>query len=100
MTDRRNACRKMVDLPVTKQTGELSTDAWASDISPTGVRLRRFRDGNDWSVIDLELHLVPGAVTTVVRAHQVWKDEDFEAFAFQDASFAQQALFERLFDNY
>ena len=100
MSERRNACRKMIDLPVTKQAREVSTDAWASDISPTGVRLRRFRDENDWSVIDLELHLVPGAISTVIRARRVWKDDDFEAFAFQNASFAQQAMLERMFDKY
>jgi len=90
----------MVDLPVTKQSGELTLDAWASDISPTGVRLRRFRDGNDWSAIDLELHLVPGSISTVVHARRVWQDEDYEAFVFDGASFAQQALLERMFDNF
>jgi hypothetical protein len=90
----------MVDLPVTKQSGDSSVDCWASDISPSGIRLRRFRDGSDGSVIDLELHLVPGALSTVIQGRRVWRDEDSEAFAFQNASFAQQALLERLFENY
>jgi hypothetical protein len=100
MSERRNANRKTIDLPVTKQAGDLSMDAWASDISPTGVRLRRFRDQADWSVIDLELHLVPGAISTVIQARRVWKDEDFEAFAFENATFSQQAILERMFENY
>jgi hypothetical protein len=90
----------MVDLPVTKLRRGTSADCWASDISPTGIRLRRFRDETDWNVIDLELHLVPGAISTVIKARRVWQDEDSEAFAFQDASFAQQAMLERMFENY
>ena len=100
MSERRNGSRRLFDMPVTKLSGELERDCWVSDISPTGVRLRRFDEPIRDRVCNLELHLVPGALSTVLAARRVWHDDDYEAFEFVDPSFAQQAILERLFDNY
>ena len=99
--NRRNADRRHMNMPVTKQSGDDNFDCWISDISPTGVRIPRVNgDTGSLKICNLELHLVPGSISTVVAARQVWHDEDFEAFEFIDPSFAQQAILERMADNY
>jgi hypothetical protein len=102
MVDRRNGNRKRIELPVTKQTGDAELLCRISDISPTGVRLLRGRRHGflrDQQVLNLELHLVPGSITTVISARQVWSDDQFEAFEFVAPSFAQQAIIERMLGN-
>jgi hypothetical protein len=89
-----------MDMPVTKQAGDRSTYCWVSDLSPSGVKLLRTSRGIDErELCKLELHLVPGAVTTVLAARRVWRDEDFEAYEFIDPSFSQQVFLERMVGN-
>jgi hypothetical protein len=100
MVDRRNGSRKRMDIPVTKQTGDADLLCRISDISPTGVRLlRRLGGAAEQPVLNLELHLVPGSITTVISARRVWSTDDFEAFQFVAPSFAQQAIIERMLGN-
>jgi hypothetical protein len=101
MYDRRNCGRHVVDMPVTKVAGPVTREGFASDISPTGVRLRRLlaRAPTDKQV-SIELHVVPGAMSTVVTARRIWFDDDYEGFEFVDPSFAQQAMLERVCGNF
>jgi hypothetical protein len=101
MYDRRNGNRKTVDIPVTKIMGDGTREGFAADLSPTGVRLRRILDrAPTVDQLPIELHVIPGSVSTVIEARRVWFDEDFEGFEFVGASFAQQALLERVCGNY
>ena len=101
MNDRRNGDRKAADMPIYKLLGDTSICCRMDDISPTGVRLTRCGEapGED-RVCNLELHLVPNRLTTVFTGRRVWQDDEHEAFEFVSPSFAQQALLERLLDNY
>lgn len=101
MKERRNGDRKPLDMPVTKQLKEDDRDCFVSDISPSGIKLRRddYRRFEQ-ALCNMELHLVPGAITTVLAARRVWQDDDFEAFEFVSPSFAQQAMLERLVGNF
>ena len=90
-----------MDMPVTKQIDDDERDCFMSDLSPSGVKIcRGHMGGNEQPLCNLELHLVPGSMSTVLTARLVWHDEDFEAFEFIAPSFAQQALLERMLDNY
>ncbi len=90
-----------MEMPVTRQVGNDERVYFVSDLSPSGVKIRRQgMGGQEQSLCNLELHLVPGAMSTVLTARRVWHDEDFEAFEFISPSFAQQALLERMLDNY
>jgi hypothetical protein len=101
MSNRRSAKRRTVDLPVTKQMGEESREGFAADLSPTGARLRRLLDREpSQGLLNLELHVVPGSLSTVVAARRVWFDDDFEGFEFISPSFSQQALLERICGNF
>lgn len=101
MDDKRNGNRNVVDMPVTKLMNEDNREGYAADLSPTGVRLLRLLDREPTQqVLNLELHVVPGSVSTVVTARRVWFDEDFEGFEFIAPSFAQQALLERVCGNF
>lgn len=101
MSDRRNGARKPLQLPVTKQLGDDSRDCFVSDISPTGIRIKRHDYRRyEQPLCNMELHLVPGAITTVMTARRVWQDDDFEAFEFVGPSFAQQAMLERMLGNF
>lgn len=100
MVERRNGSRKRIDIPVTKQLGDADLLCRIRDISPTGVRLvRRPGASPGQAVLNLELHLVPGSITTVISARRVWSTDDFEAFEFVSPSFAQQAIIERMLGN-
>jgi len=99
--ERRNGDRKSADMPIYEIVGEKSVRCRMDDISPTGVRLgRRLMPGAGGRTCSLELHLVPDRITTVLEARRVWQDGEHEAFEFVSPSFAQQALLERLLDNY
>ncbi len=101
MVNRRNSSRRMMEMPVTKQMGDDERVYFVSDLSPSGVKIRRQgMGGYGQPLCNLELHLVPGAMSTVLTARRVWHDEDFEAFEFVAPSYAQQALLERMLDNY
>jgi hypothetical protein len=101
MVDRRNGDRKRFDMPVTKQMGDESRDCLIGDLSPSGIRLRRLGLGEEEQPLcDLELHLVPGSISTVVAARKVWQNDEFEAYQFVSPTFAQQAVLERMLGNY
>ena len=99
--DRRNGDRKTADMPIYKLVGDTSICCHLDDISPTGVRLARCGEAiADGRLCNLELHLVPNSLTTVFTGRRVWQDDEHEAFEFVSPSFAQQAILERLLDNY
>ncbi len=100
MIERRRAGRRIVDLEVRKHLGSDSYYCRACEISPTGIRLKRIFDmGQGDSLIDIEVPLVEGGLTTEVSARRVWRKGAYEAFEFVSPSFAQQAMFERLFSS-
>ena len=100
MRERRNGRRRTVDMPVTKQYGDGERDTFVSDLSPSGVKLRRFTvPSSEQAVCNLELHLAPGSISTVLAARRVWQDDDYEAFEFVSPSFAQQMFLERMVGN-
>ncbi|MCP4604982.1 MAG: PilZ domain-containing protein [Proteobacteria bacterium] len=101
MIERRKANRKVVDLEVRKHSGSDTYYCRACEISPTGIRLKRIFDiGMSGSVVDIEVPLVEGGLTTAVSARRIWRKGGYEAFEFVDPSFAQQIMLERLFGNY
>lgn len=101
MRNRRVGKRKLVDMPVTKIMSDGACEGYAADLSPSGVRLRRVLDRAPTDEqLPIELHVVPGAVSTVIEARRVWFDADYEGFEFVGASFAQQALLERVCGNF
>jgi hypothetical protein len=88
-------------MKVNKHSGGASYRCRACEISPSGIRLKRVFDldsSND--LVDIEVPLVEGGITTQVSARRVWRKGGFEAFEFINPSFAQQAMLERLFGNY
>ena len=96
-SDRRNGPRRMMDMPITKQMGDSEKDAWTADVSPTGIKIRKHgAPAPTQRLCNLELHLVPGAITTVIAARRVWTNNDYEAYEFVDPSFAQQIMLERM----
>jgi len=99
--DRRNGDRKAAGMPIYKIIGDRSIRCDMDDLSPTGVRIARDPGAShDDRVCSLELHLVPDRLTTVLTGRRVWQDACHEAFEFISPSFAQQALLERMLDNY
>ena len=101
MEERRRAHRKMVDLTVSKQMDGNTYFCRACEISPTGIRLERiFNPDPGDQLISIELPLVERGLTTVLSARKVWRKNGYEAFEFIGASFAQQAMLERIFGNY
>jgi len=99
--NRRNGDRKPADMPIYMLVGESSVCCRMDDISPTGVRVARCSAAPiDGRVCDLELHLVPHKLTTLLCGRRVWHDDRHEAFEFVAPSFAQQALIERLLGNF
>lgn len=99
--NRRNGDRKAAGMPIYKIVGDKSIPCRMDDLSPSGVRLARLPGSpSDDRMCNLELHLVPNRITTVLTARRVWQDDDHEAFEFVLPSFAQQALLERMLDNF
>ena len=100
MAELRNEARSFLDMPVTKEIEDLKTDYWISDLSPTGVRLARHgAPCHTNPFCKLELHLVPGGLSTVIEARRVWQDDDYEAFEFIEPTIAQRCVLERLLGN-
>ncbi len=101
MDDRRKAGRQMVDLEVSKHIDGEVFRCRACEISPTGIRLTRvFAPDPGEKLVEIELPLVEGKLTTALSSRRVWRRGGFEAFEFVNPSFAQQAMLERLFNNY
>ncbi len=98
--NRRFSHRRKVDLQVGTGSGGGDFVCVAKDVSPTGIRLRRAQ-GQPPSppISNLEIHLVPNAITTVITGRCVWRSDDDEAFEFVSPSFAQQMILERLSGN-
>lgn len=101
MIERRRAERMSVQMMVTQDAGGDCRPCQAHDLSPTGIRLqRRSAAGDPPPVINIEIPLVPGGLTTAIAARRVWQSPTQEAYEFVDPSFAQQAMLERVFGNF
>ncbi len=98
--NRRHAIRKHIAMPVSKIMENDDICCWVSDIGPGGVKLvRQCASSSSQTVCNLELHLVPGSIYTVVTGRRVWQDDDFEAYEFIAPSFAQQMMIEKMVGN-
>lgn len=101
MHERRRANRKTVDLSVSKLVNGNTYFCRACEISPTGIRLNRILTPESGDrLIDIELPLVKGRLTTVLSARKIWRSEGFEAFEFVDPSFAQRTILHQLYGTY
>jgi PilZ domain-containing protein len=101
MNERRRASRMIVDLGVFKRIDGETYTCRACEISASGIRLTRMFDlDHGEKVVEIELPLVEGNLTTQISARRVWRREGYEAFEFVGASYAQQAMLERIFGNY
>lgn len=101
MMDKRRATRRAVDMDVRKVVNGATIDCRACEISPNGIRLEQaLAQNGDEDVIEIEVPLVAGQLTTQVNARPVWRRSGYEAFEFVSTSFAQQAMLERLFGNF
>jgi hypothetical protein len=99
-SERRNGNRRKIELPVTRQTLDRDLNSWTYDVSPTGVKLRKLGlPSSEESICNIEVHLVPGAITTVIAARRVWQNDSFEAFEFISPSYAQQMIMEKMAGN-
>lgn len=99
-TERRRATRRKVDLQVTRQSGLDDSNCCVDDVSPTGMKIRKERSTlPSTPICNLELHLVPGAITTVIASKCVWQNDEYEGFEFVSPSFSQQMIIERLAGN-
>ncbi|MBN2719091.1 MAG: PilZ domain-containing protein [Deltaproteobacteria bacterium] len=98
--ERRRAARRKVDLQVTRQSGIEENCCYVDDVSPTGIKLKR-EAGTlpSTPICNLELHLVPGAITTVLAGKRVWTTAEYEGFEFVSPSFSQQMIIERISGN-
>jgi hypothetical protein len=99
--ERRTFDRKPADMPIYKMVGNTAVWCRMDDLSPTGVRLSRggSASGRD-DVCNLELHLVPNKLTTVLTGRLVWRDDEHEAFEFVAPSFSQQAILGKILVDY
>ncbi len=101
MKNKRRAERRIVDMGVTKVVQGESYPCRACEISPIGIRLENaLAESAADDIIEIEVPLVEGQLTTQVSARPVWNRSGYEAFEFVSPSFAQQAMLERLFGNF
>jgi hypothetical protein len=101
MIERRVSTRRTVDMTIKRQIDGESCFCRACEISPTGIRMKRiFLPEDEGGLIDIELPLVEGGITTELTCRRVWRKGRYEAYEFIDSSFSQQALLERVFGNY
>jgi hypothetical protein len=99
-TERRRAIRRKVDLQVTRQSGIEEDCCDVDDVSPTGIKIKKEPHAlPSTPICNLELHLVPGAITTVIAGKRVWSTEEYEGFEFISPSFSQQMIIERIAGN-
>ena len=98
--ERRRAPRRKIDLQVTRQSGIEEDQCTVDDVSPTGIKIRK-EHGTlpSTPICNLELHLVPGAITTVLAGKRVWSTDEYEGFEFVSPSFSQQMIIERISGN-
>ncbi|MDD5309956.1 MAG: PilZ domain-containing protein [Deltaproteobacteria bacterium] len=100
MVERRKARRIPVDFDVTETVNGVPHDCQACEISPTGIRMvRRSESARGADLVQIEIPLVPGGITTVFTARRVWQRGGHEAFEFVSPTFAQQAVLERRLGN-
>ncbi|MBN2802094.1 MAG: PilZ domain-containing protein [Deltaproteobacteria bacterium] len=100
VSERRRERRLKVDLKVTRQSGIDDLACLAENISATGIKIRKRAESlPSTSICNLELHLVPGSISTVVAGRCVWQNSDYESFEFISPSFSQQVIIERLTGN-
>ena len=101
MNERRKSGRVGIDMEVNRHADGDTFICQACEISPTGIKLRRvlLEDYGD-RLIDIEVPLVKGGLTTALKARRVWAGGGYEGFEFVGASFAQQAMLERIFCNF
>ncbi|MBN2528256.1 MAG: PilZ domain-containing protein [Deltaproteobacteria bacterium] len=98
--ERRRAPRRKVDLQVTRQSGIQEDCCTVDDVSPTGIKLKKELGAlPSTPICNLELHLVPGAITTVLASKKVWSTDEYEGFEFVSPSFSQQMIIERISGN-
>ena len=98
--ERRRAARRKVDLQVTRQSGIEENHCDVDDVSATGLKLKREKGTlPSTPICNLELHLVPGAITTVLAGKRIWTTKDYEGFEFVSPSFSQQMIIERISGN-
>lgn len=98
--ERRRSNRRKVELQVTRQSGIQDNCCDVDDVSPTGIKIRKEHGSlPSTPICNLELHLVPGAVTTVIAGKCVWSTDEYEGFEFVSPSFSQQMIIERLSGN-
>jgi hypothetical protein len=101
MINKRRAERRIVDMGVRKLIRGEAFVCRACDLSPNGIRLEQLLGQSPAEeVVEIEVPLVEGQLTTQVTARPVWQKGGFEAFEFVSTSFAQQAMLERLFGNF
>jgi hypothetical protein len=101
MINKRKAERRIVDMGVRMLVKGEAFQCRACEISPIGIRLENALDYTaNGEVVEIEVPLVEGQLTTQVSARPVWCRSGFEAFEFVETSFAQQAMLERLFGNF
>jgi hypothetical protein len=98
--ERRTFDRKHADMPIFKMVENSAVCCGMEDLSPTGVRLSRRKGPVSGSLCNLELHLVPNKLTTVLTARLVWRDAEHEAFEFVAPSFSQQAILQKILVDY
>jgi hypothetical protein len=95
--DRRYTKRIKIDLKVTRQSGFDDLPCSTENVSPTGIRIRKSKTALPATpVCNLELHLVPGSISTVIAGKRVWTSDEYEGFEFISPSFSQQMIIERL----
>lgn len=99
-TERRRWTRRKIDMQVTRQSGVEDEFCKTDDVSPTGIKIKKDVNAQPSTPIcNLELHLVPGAITTVIAGKCVWQTDEYEAFEFVSPSFSQQMIIERICGN-
>jgi hypothetical protein len=101
MRERRRANRKTVDILVSKLVNGNSYSCRACEISPSGIRLKWILSPESGDrIINIELSLVEGKLTTVLSARKIWRSKGYEAFEFVDPSFAQRTILHQLYGTY
>lgn len=100
MVERRKTMRKVVDMMVKKLFKGDSYFCRACEISPTGIRLQKMWNGlTDGTLVDIEVPLVEGQLTTSISSRCVWRSDGFEAYEFVSPTVAQKAIMERIFGH-
>ena len=87
MIERRDNLRRSVDMTVKRNFSGETYFCRACEISPTGIRLKRIFLPDDMEpVVDIEVPLVEGSITTSVSGRRVWRKGPYEAYEFINSS--------------